>query len=130
MKKQLLILLLFSLSINLIAQEKNTKQRSFSFISNQISTLVNNNSIFLTFGGPGISYSNTKTEFPLRFLASLRFDLEKDLTKPNDTIRPLMGFGSQARYKKIIITPAAFYFYNNKWEYAAGIGYIISKSKK
>ncbi|CCG53608.1 Hypothetical protein precursor [Flavobacterium indicum GPTSA100-9 = DSM 17447] len=130
MKKQILIILLFSVSLNVFAQEKNTQKTSFNFLSNQISILANNNATFLTMGGPGITYTNTKTEISLRFLASLRFDLEKNLTKPNESIRPLMGFGTQIRYKKIVITPAAFYFYNNKWEYATGFGFLLGKNNK
>lgn len=127
--KYIITLLATMFISNIFGQDTLHQKIKYSFMTTQFGINVNENELFLALGGPGISYSNTKTEFSLRFLASLRFETRKNLLKPNESIRPLMGFGTQFRYKQFIITPSAFYFYNGKWEYASGIGYLISNKK-
>lgn len=112
---------------NIVAQSNEEVKLSYNLSPSQVNLLTNNHASYIALSGPGMILSNTKTEFIVRFLASLRFDLKRELSKPNESIRPLMGLGTQIRFKKIIFTPAAFYFYNNKWEYAAGIGYTFGK---
>lgn len=120
--KVILIVLLTTVFNLCFTQQTEPSKSAFNLSSNQLSLLANSEAAFGVLSGPGVSYSSTKTEFTLRFLATLRFSTKLNLTKPNEIIRPLMGFGTQVRFKKVVLTPAAFYFYNNKWEYATGFG--------
>lgn len=102
---------------------------SFS-LSGQASALFGKESAILTFGGPGISFTANKLELSVRFLPSLRYDTDKKLAKPNESFRPVLGVGLQARFKKLLLTTPALYFLQNRWEFAVGIGLSLGTGKK
>lgn len=100
--------------------------KTFNF-SGQITALFGKESAILTFGGPGVSYTAKKMELSARFLPSLRYAFDKDFLKPNDSMRPVLGLGFQVRYKKLLATLPTFYFIQNRWELAAGVGVSLGR---
>lgn len=121
MKKALLLLLLLALVQLLTAQESKA---GFDF-TGQVSSLFGKESVTLTFGGPGISFSGSNLEFSARFLPSLRYGFKANFAKPNESMRTVLGFGAQVRYKKLLATLPAFYFFQNHWEFTAGVGVFL-----
>ena len=115
------------LSINgVFSQQK----KSFELSSEgQIALVTNGRGFFVNFGGPGIKFKMKALDVKLNMMPSLRFQKEN----PKPYITPLLGFGPQIYFTKskrlLLSFPIYYYPSTYKWEFTAGLGYVITSKK-
>ncbi len=124
--KHIFSLLLFFTCQLLTAQDQKSAELSFE---GQIAATTNGKGCFINFGGPGIKLKAKSFHFAINMLPSLRFQKED----PKPLITPILGVGPQFYFlksKRLILSfPIYYYAPNHKWEFSAGIGYVLTQKK-
>lgn len=82
----------------------------------QIALITDLDAVYLNFGGPGVRLTVGDFSFSFNMLPSLRFSGER--------VIPTLGAGTQFFYKRLIVL-VPFYYIEQKWRVAGGIGYRI-----
>jgi hypothetical protein len=111
----IIIILLFSVEAGLSQEVKVKPDRAY-YPGGQIGVLTDLDAVYLNFGGPGFRIKANKFSVSYNMLPSLRFS--------NERIIPTLGTGVQFFYDKYILM-VPFYYVDQRWRFAAGLGYRI-----